>query len=73
MRNVITATDGHVLTNGDIYGKVIYLAEGMDGADFHEITLDEYNSLMEAEASREDDKASAEDYMNALKELGVRI
>ena len=73
MRNVITATDGHVLTNGDIYGKVIYLAEGMECECFYEITLDEYNSLMAAETSREDDKASAEDYMNALKELGVRI
>ena len=73
MRKVITATDGHILTDGEIYGKVIYLAEGMECECFYEITLDEYNSLMEAEASREDDKASAEDYMNALKELGVRI
>lgn len=73
MRNVITATDGHVLTNGDIYGKVIYLAEGMDGADFHEITLDEYNAIIEAEGSHEADEATEADYQNALKEMGVQL
>ena len=41
MREAITATDGHVLTNGKIYGRTIYLADGMDAAAFHEITVEE--------------------------------
>ena len=84
MRKVITATEGHILTNGEIYGTEIYLAEGADGADFYEITLDEYNAMLEADASSPDwevpitpsvpsDEATVEDYQNALKEMGVQI
>lgn len=73
MRKVITSTEGHILTNGEIYGKVIYLAEGMDGADFYEITRDEYNAILEDEGSHEADEATEADYQNALKEMGVQI
>ncbi len=48
MHETIIATDGHVFTNGEIYGKIIHLAEGMNGDDFHEITVDEYNEIQEA-------------------------
>lgn len=71
MRKVIAATEGHILTNGEIYGSIIYLAEGESGEDLHEITLEEYNSLMESEFDSEE--ATAEDYQAALQKLGVKI
>ena len=49
MRKVITATDGHVLTDGTVYGKEIYLAEGADASSFYEITDEEHERLMDAE------------------------
>jgi hypothetical protein len=67
MAKTIRASEGHILTNGTVYGSVIYLAEGMDGADFCEITLGEYNAVLEGE------DAAEEDYRAALKEMGVRI
>ena len=46
IRTVIVAEDCMVLTNGEIYGKTIYLAEGASTDDFHEIGEDEYNAIM---------------------------
>ena len=47
----LTASDGMVLTNGKVFGKIIYLAEGDDGADFYEITDAEYSeNLTNADA-----------------------
>jgi len=46
MRNVITATEGHILTDGHVYGKVIYLAEGVDVSTFYEITKEEYREII---------------------------
>lgn len=48
-RTVIYADEGKILTNGEIYGKQIFLAEGVSEADFHEITEEEYEKLMNAE------------------------
>ncbi len=66
MRTVITATDGHILTNGEIYGKTLYLAEGADASEFHEITEEEYNAITESEPCEESD------YTAALERFGVR-
>lgn len=55
MRKVIKASEGHILTNGEVYGTKIYLAEGVNADDYHEITLEEYNNLMEAESEIEED------------------
>ena len=67
MRKVIEASEGHILTNGEVFGRIIYLAEGESGEDFYEITDEEYNALQEAE------EATAEDYQAALRSLGVNI
>lgn len=45
-RKVIYADEGKILTNGELYGRVIYLAEGVSETDFHEITEEEYNKIM---------------------------
>ena len=47
MREYIEAREGYVLTDGEIYGKRIYLAEGVDKSAFKEITEEEYNKIQE--------------------------
>lgn len=55
MRTSIKAKEGYILTNGEIYGTEIFLAEGMSAEDFHEIPKEEYEKMMEEEA--ENDRA----------------
>ena len=37
----LTATEGHVLTNGEVYGKEIYLGRFDSAENWHEITDEE--------------------------------
>ena len=49
MREVIKAGEGKILTDGEIYGKVIFLADGRKKGDFYEIDEAEYKKIMEEE------------------------
>ena len=50
MRERIKASEGKILTNGEIYGTEIFLAEGADKSAFYEITQEEYNRKLEEES-----------------------
>ena len=41
-RIILTADEGKIYTNGEIYGKQIYLAEGASAESFRQVTLEEY-------------------------------
>ena len=41
-RQILIANKGMVLTDGETYGKKIYLAEGESADKFHEITDEQY-------------------------------
>ena len=44
-RQVIYANEDMILTNGEIYGTVIYLADGIDPSVFYEISKEEYDDI----------------------------
>ena len=52
-RNVLTAADGMMLTDGVTYGTEIYLAEGEDAAKYREISEAEYETILEVEANKQ--------------------
>ena len=55
-RKVLYADKGKVLTNGEIYGTTIYLAEGMTGYDIYEISAEEYQAIMAAEEEKREEE-----------------
>ena len=40
----LTASEGHILTDGESFGKVVYLAVGDVGKEWYEITMEEYEA-----------------------------
>ena len=46
----LIAAEGMILTNGETYGKEIFLGSGDDVSNWHEITETEYAAAMQAEA-----------------------
>ena len=53
VRIKLTASEGHILTNGKEYGKIVYLASGDEGADWWEISDYEYQRVMEERESED--------------------
>jgi hypothetical protein len=52
----LTASEGMMLTNGEIYGKEIYLGVNDSPDNWHEVTVEEYETKMsEMEALMEVD------------------
>lgn len=56
-RKVLYADEGMVLTNGEVYGKIIYLAEGAEESSYAEITEAEYEEILkkQEEATNENE------------------
>lgn len=66
IENKLIADDGMTLTNGEAFGKTVWLATGDDGSGWSEVTDAEAKVMM-----RDLEEAQAEDYQRSLTELGV--
>lgn len=55
-RTVLYADEGKVLTDGEIFGKTIFLAETKSEEDFYEINESDYEYILKA---KEEDELQA--------------
>ena len=46
IRIKLTAKEGHVLTDGENFGRIVYLESGKNGDDWYEISEEEYQEKM---------------------------
>ena len=51
----LTASEGRVLTNGEAYGKEIYLGVNDSAENWHEITDAEYAEIVKATAAEREE------------------
>lgn len=65
-RIVLRSRTGYLLTNGQVTGHTIYLADGENPEDYVQISEDDFFSSIE-------DPASADDYQEALRAMGVDV
>lgn len=65
-RKILKASAGKVLTDGETYGKIIYLADGADESEYYSITDAEYQEIMNSE------QADEADYAEALGRFGAK-
>ena len=49
----LTASEGHILTDGENYGRIVFPASGDDGSKWYEITAEEYNKILEEKERNE--------------------
>lgn len=49
----LTASEGMVLTDGENYGKEVFLAEGADASAWYEITDAEYETILNEQMQKE--------------------
>ena len=49
-RVILTASEGMILTDGEIYGTKVFLAEERSAEEFYEISREEYEQSLEQEA-----------------------
>lgn len=55
IRKIIYADAGKIITNGEIYGRQIFLAEGSSEADFYEIPEEEYEEIVRGDSDEGND------------------
>lgn len=53
VRAPLIASDGMVLTNGKIYGRIIFLSANLSPDDFYEITDAEYEKICKEQMEEE--------------------
>jgi hypothetical protein len=53
-RTILYADEGKILTNGKIYGKQIFLAEGDIGFSYYEISEEEYQEILKKQEKEND-------------------
>jgi hypothetical protein len=72
VNNILTADIGMMLTNGETFGKTVYLGNGDSIDNWHEITEEEAERLQSIETPTETEATEA-DYISALEDLGVNF
>lgn len=49
----LIANEGKILTNGKVYGRIIYLGKNATAENFYEITEEEYEAIQEREVEND--------------------